>query len=76
MFSILLITFAFLLNTAGALGIHALIDDSVREKYLSNVWVKLLLLIPPVSIILAFITLFYGVLFLIYLALSNYFSNN
>ena len=76
MFSILLITFAFLLNTAGALGIHALIDDSVREKYLSNVWVKLLLLVPPVSIILAFITLFYGVLFLIYLALSNYFSNN
>ena len=76
MFSILLITFAFLLNTAGALGIHALIDDSVRERYLSNVWVKLLLLIPPVSIILAFITLFYGVLFLIYLALSNYFSNN
>ncbi len=76
MFSVLLITFAFLLNTAGALGIHALIDDSVREKYLSNVWVKLLLLIPPVSIILAFITLFYGVLFLIYLALSNYFSNN
>jgi hypothetical protein len=76
MFIILLITFAFLLNTAGALGIHALIDDSVRERYLSNVWVKLLLLIPPVSIILAFITLFYGVLFLIYLALSNYFSNN
>jgi hypothetical protein len=76
MFSVLLITFAFLLNTAGALGIHALIDDSVREKYLSNVWVKLLLLVPPVSIILAFITLFYGVLFLIYLALSNYFSNN
>ncbi len=76
MFVVLLTTFAFLLNTAGALGIHALIDDSVREKYLSNVWVKLLLLIPPVSIILAFITLFYGVLFLIYLALSNYFSNN
>jgi hypothetical protein len=76
MFVVLLTTFAFLLNTAGALGIHALVDDSVRERYLNSVWVKVLLLIPPVSIVLAFITLSYGVLFLIYLALSNYFSNN
>ena len=76
MFSILLIVFVFLLNMAGALGINALVADRVREKYLSNKWIKVLLLIPPVSIILAFITLSYGVLFLIYLALSNYFSNN
>jgi hypothetical protein len=76
MFSILLITFLLLLNTAGALGIHSLVDDSVRERYLSSKWIKILLLVPPVSIILAFITLSYGVLFLIYLALSNYFSNN
>jgi hypothetical protein len=76
MFSILLIVFLLLLNTAGALGIHSLVDDSVRERYLYSVWVKILLLVPPVSIILAFITLSYGVLFLIYLALSNYFSNN
>jgi hypothetical protein len=76
MFSILLIVFLFLLNTAGALGIHSLVDDSVRERYLSSKWIKILLLVPPVSIILAFITLSYGVLFLIYLALSNYFSNN
>jgi hypothetical protein len=76
MFSILLIVFVFLLNTAGALGIHSLVDDSVRERYLSSKWIKILLLVPPVSIILAFITLSYGVLFLIYLALSHYFSNN
>ena len=76
MFSILLIVFVFLLNTAGALGINALVNDRIKEKYLSSVWVKLLLLVPPVSIILAFITLSYGVLFLIYLALSDYFSNN
>ena len=76
MFSILLITFLLLLNTAGALGIHSLVDDSVRERYLSSKWIKILLLVPPVSIILSFITLSYGVLFLIYLALSNYFSNN
>lgn len=76
MFSILLITFGLLLNTAGALGIHSIVDDSVRKKYLSPLWVKVLLLVPPVSIVVSFIILFYGVLFLIYLALSNYFSNN
>ena len=76
MFSVLLTTFLFLLNTAGALGIHALVDDSVRERYLNSKWIKLLLLVPPISIVLSFMILFYGVLFLIYLALSNYFSNN
>ena len=76
MFSILLIVFLFLLNMAGALGIYYLVDDNVREKYLNSVLVKALLLVPPVSIILAFVILFYGILFFIYLALSNYFSNN
>ena len=75
MFSILLIIFVLLLNMAGAFGIYYLVDDKVRERYLSSKLIKLLLLVPPVSIILAFITLSYGVLFLIYLALSNYFSN-
>ena len=76
MFGVLLIVFVFLLNTAGALGINALVADRIKERYLSSVWVKLLLLIPPVSILIAFVLLSYGVLFLIYLALSDYFSNN
>lgn len=76
MIGVLLTTFVFLLNTAGALGINSLVDDKIREKYLSSVWVKLLLLVPPVSILIAFVLLSYGVLFLIYLALSDYFSNN
>ncbi len=57
MFSILLIVFLFLLNMAGALGIYYLVDDNVREKYLNSVLVKALLLVPPVSIILAFLIL-------------------
>ncbi len=31
MFGVLLTTFAFLLNTAGALGIHALVDDGSTD---------------------------------------------
>ena len=76
MFGVLLIIFVFLLNTAGALGINALVYDRVRERYLSSKFVKVLLLVPPVSILIAFVLLSYGVLFLIYLALSDYFSNN
>jgi hypothetical protein len=76
MFSILLIVFVLLLNMAGALGIYYLVDDKIRNKYLSSKWIKALLLVPPVSIGMAFIILFYGILFFIYLALSNYFSNN
>ena len=76
MFGVLLIVFVFLLNTAGALGITSLVDDGVRRRYLSSMGVKLLLLVPPVSILIAFVLLSYGVLFLIYLALSDYFSNN
>ena len=76
MIGVLLIVFVFLLNTAGALGINALVADRIKERYLSSVWVKLLLLVPPVSILIAFVLLSYGVLFLIYLALSDYFSNN
>ena len=76
MIGVLLTTFVFLLNTAGALGINSLVDDKIREKYLSSMGVKLLLLVPPVSILIAFVLLSYGVLFLIYLALSDYFSNN
>lgn len=76
MFSILLIVFLFLINMAGALGIYYLVDDGVRSRYLNSVLVKALLLVPPVSILLAFGVLLYGILFFIYLALSNYFSNN
>jgi hypothetical protein len=76
MFSILLIVFIFLFNMAGALGIYYLVDDKIRGRYLYSVWVKALLLVPPVSILLALMVLLYGILFFIYLALSNYFSNN
>lgn len=61
---------------AGALGIHALLDDSARSKYLGNKWVKVLLLVPPISLVIGIAVLVYGILWIIYLGLAHYFSDN
>lgn len=70
------IVFLFLINMAAALGINVLFDDSVRSKYLKSKWVKLLLLVPPLALTLGIAVLVYGVLFMIYLGLAHYFSDN
>ena len=71
-----LITFVFLLNMAGALGINALLDDEARFKYLRSKAVKLILLIPPIALVLGFAVLVYGVFAMIYLGLAYYLSDN
>ena len=68
--------FLFLVNMAAALGINVLLDDSARSKYLKSKWVKVLLLVPPISLVIGFAVLVYGVLFMIYLGLAHYFSDN
>ena len=71
-----LITFVFLLNMAGALGINALLSDEGRNKYLRSKPVKILLLVPPFALVLGGAVLLYGVLFMIYLGLAHYLSDN
>ena len=70
------IIFLFLINMAAALGINVLFDDSARSKYLKSKWVKLLLLVPPIALTLGVAVAVYGVLFMIYLGLAHYFSDN
>lgn len=70
------IIFLFLINMAGALGINALLDDSARSKYLKSKWVKVLLLVPPLALVIGIAVLVYGILFMIYLGLASYFSDN
>ena len=68
--------FLFLVNMAAALGINVLFDDSARSKYLRSKWVKVILLVPPIALTLGVAVLVYGILFMIYLGLANYFSDN
>lgn len=68
--------FLFLVNMAAALGINVLFDDSARSKYLKSKWVKVLLLVPPIALTIGVAVAVYGVLFMIYLGLAHYFSDN
>ena len=70
------IIFLFLINMAAALGINVLFDDSARSKYLKSKWVKVLLLVPPIALTIGVAVAVYGVLFMIYLGLAHYFSDN
>ncbi len=70
------IIFLFLINMASALGINVLFDESARSKYLKSKWVKVLLLVPPIALTLGVAVLVYGILFMIYLGLASYFSDN
>ena len=70
------IVFLFLINMAAALGINVLFDESFRSKYLKSKWIKVLLLVPPIALTLGIAVLVYGVLFMIYLGLASYFSDN
>lgn len=71
-----LMVFVFLINMAAALGINVLLDDSARSKYLRSKWVRVLLLVPPLALTLGVAVLVYGVLFMIYLGLAYYLSDN
>ena len=70
------IIFLFLINMAAALGINVLFDESARSKYLKSKWVKVLLLVPPIALTIGVAIAVYGVLFMIYLGLASYFSDN
>lgn len=70
------IVFLFLINMASALGINVLLDESARSKYLKSKWIKVLLLVPPIALTIGVAIAVYGVLFMIYLGLASYFSDN
>lgn len=68
--------FLFLVNMAAALGINALLDDSARSKYLRSKPVKAVFLLPPTALMIGLGVLVWGILFMIYLGLAHYFSDN
>ena len=74
--SMLLIMILFLFNMLLAFSIKMIVNDRTRKEYLSYKWVKWILLIPPVSIILAFVIVVFGIFYTIYMALDLYLSND
>ena len=74
--SMLLIMILFLFNMLLAFSIKMIVNDKTERKYLSSKWVRWILLIPPVSIILSFSIVVFGIFYTIYMALSLYLSND
>ena len=74
--SMLLIMILFLFNMLLAFSIKMIVNDRTRKEYLSYKWVRWILLIPPVSIILASVIVVFGILYTIYMALDLYLSND
>ena len=74
--SMLLIIILSVFNMLLAFSIKMIVNDKTRKEYLSYKWVKWILLIPPVSIILAFVIVVFGILYTIYMALDLYLSND
>ena len=74
--SMLLIIILSVFNMLIAFSIKMIVNDKTRKEYLSYKWVKWILLIPPVSIILAFVIVVFGIFYTIYMALDLYLSND
>ena len=74
--SMLLIMILFLFNMLLAFSIKMIVNDRTWKRYLSSKWVRWILLIPPVSIILASVIVVFGILYTIYMALDLYLSND
>ena len=74
--SMILIMILFLFNMLLAFSIKMIVNDKTERKYLSSKWVRWILLIPPVSIILSFSIVVFGIFYTIYTALALYLSND
>jgi len=74
--SMLLIMILFLFNMLLAFSVKMIVNDKTERKYLSSKWVRWFLLIPPVSIIVSFGIVVFGILYTIYMALDLYLSND
>ena len=69
MLSTVIIVLIFLLNMLLALGMVYVFDDA---KILKSKAFRLFILIPPVSITIFFCVVIYGILYSLWMLLSNY----
>ncbi len=74
MIPLLIILFVF--NGLLAMGMKVLANGDMGNRVFSNKWVKLFLLIPPVSIVIGFLIIGFGVGYILYYLFKAYFSND
>ena len=73
---ILLIIILFVFNGLLAMGMKVLANGDIGKRVFSNRWGKVLLLIPPVSIVLSAFVILFGMGFVLYYIFESYLSND
>lgn len=73
---ILLLIILFIFNLLLAMGMKVLANGDMGKRVFSNRWIKVFLLIPPVSIVLSAFVILFGMGFIIYHLFETYLSND
>ena len=73
---ILLLIILFVFNGLLAMGMKVLANGDIGKRVFSNRWGKVLLLIPPVSIVLSAFVILFGMGFVLYYIFESYLSND
>ena len=74
MIPLLIILFVF--NGLLAMGMKVLANGDMGKRVFSNRWGKVLLLIPPVSIVLSGFVILFGMGWILYYMFETYLSND
>ena len=73
---ILLLIILFVFNGLLAMGMKVLANGDMGKRVFSNRWGKVLLLIPPVSIVLSGFVILFGMGWILYYMFETYLSND
>ena len=73
---ILLLIILFIFNGLLAMGMKVLANGDIGKRVFSNRWGKVLLLIPPVSIVLSCFVIIFGMGWILYYIFESYLSND
>jgi hypothetical protein len=74
MIPLLIILFVF--NLLLAMGMKVLANGDMGKRVFSNRWIKVFLLIPPVSIVLSGFVILFGMGWILYYLFETYLSND
>lgn len=74
MIPLLIILFVF--NLLLAMGMKVLANGDMGKRVFSNRWIKVFLLIPPVSIVLSGFVILFGMGWILYYIFESYLSND
>ena len=74
MIPLLIILFVF--NGLLAMGMKVLANGDIGKRVFSNRWIKVILLIPPVSIVLSGFVILFGMGWILYYMFESYLSND